>query len=1247
MAPVSNTDTLQAIAQQLTQLSNSSPDLLKKTALCQQALDLLPPAEKNEKWASYQYALGQTYYNRALAQQNQEETAGLATLENELDSSSSTDLYASAIAHFTQSLTIFNAEQHLEMWADINFYLGQCYQPRKPEGDHENIAQAIDCFTNALTYYTLNNYPDYWADAHFFRGQCYEEKLHRHTVSQATGIAVEDTGIEDIEHIIANFTNVTTRYTHSHYPDYWADANDSLGKAYLKRQAGSRKENVDSAILALTNALSFYQQPENNPTIRANIQYHLANAYAERITGNRDDNLENAIALYGLALNVYTREQDAHRWAMSLNALGSAYKKYRRGDVSANLEQAKTLYEQALQVHTQQHYPQYWATLQNNLGTVYIGREVGDRTQNIEAAIAALKNSLSVWTADSAPQDWAMAQDNLGVAYANLERMQGDYANNLELAIVAHQQALTVYTRAAFPRQWATAQHNLGNAYAHRVHGDEQQNIHQAITAYQLALTERTREANAWQWANTQNSLAAAYVEQVPRASNSNASNSNASNHRDNNNQNAQAIENAIALYQDVLTVRTRQDTPLLWANTQHNLGTAYSSRLLGDPADNIQQAISAYSNALQVSPPFSADYRNTARLLGNLYAEKGEWEKASSTYQLAIQAAKTLYRSAIFKSTQSATSSAHADLYRCAAFAYSQQNKLKEAIACLEQGKTQSLRATLQRDQADLTAIEQQAPELYQRYQKAAQNIRILEQQSPTVAIPESVRSPELSLTSLSSLVSRAQSELTDAIAAIRTFPGYQTFLTVPSLTETFATIEATLKSALQSKQAVVYVFTTEHGGCVLIATQSTSNSASNSTLNSAVTSASNIALHAFPLSNFSEAMLTTLISPDHPDGWFSAYAGIHYTPSDAHAEKWKQTISHMAQTLGKRVMTPVVDALNSPALKDFAITDVVMIPCGFLSFLPLHAAQLPATATPQKPRRYAIDDLHITYAPSLTALHFSQQATAKAQVTTQPFKKTELQNEAKSEEANPEGSLLAIANPTPPPVTENQPQGTPQNNTLPNSESEIAMAVAQFPTAQTFIGAAATRANVLAALPQHNILHFSCHGALSDANPLDSGLYLTHPDRLLLSDFFSLQLQGVRLVVLSACETALSGTAIPDESLSLPTGLIQAGVGGIIASLWPVPDFSTALLMTKFYDLWRIQSQSPAMALRSAQCWLRDTPVLQMLKYFGPSLLGSGPIPVTTANNFYSKLKDCENPDHRIFSHPYYWAAFTYTGT
>jgi hypothetical protein len=54
----------------------------------------------------------------------------------------------------------------------------------------------------------------------------------------------------------------------------------------------------------------------------------------------------------------------------------------------------------------------------------------------------------------------------------------------------------------------------------------------------------------------------------------------------------ADNLECAIAAIEAALTVYTREAFPQRWASTQNNLGLAYSDRLKGERADNLERAI-------------------------------------------------------------------------------------------------------------------------------------------------------------------------------------------------------------------------------------------------------------------------------------------------------------------------------------------------------------------------------------------------------------------------------------------------------------------------------------------------------------------------------------------------------------------------------------------------------------------------------------------------------------------------------
>jgi CHAT domain-containing protein len=84
-------------------------------------------------------------------------------------------------------------------------------------------------------------------------------------------------------------------------------------------------------------------------------------------------------------------------------------------------------------------------------------------------------------------------------------------------------------------------------------------------------------------------------------------------------------------------------------------------------------------------------------------------------------------------------------------------------------------------------------------------------------------------------------------------------------------------------------------------------------------------------------------------------------------------------------------------------------------------------------------------------------------------------------------------------------------------------------------------------------------------------------------------LDLEGVRLVVLSACQTGRGTVASGEGTLGLVRGFRLAGAHVVVASLWKVDDEATERLMGIFYD--RItEGLAPARALREAALALRE---------------------------------------------------------
>ncbi|THA35207.1 CHAT domain-containing protein [Streptomyces sp. A1277] len=142
----------------------------------------------------------------------------------------------------------------------------------------------------------------------------------------------------------------------------------------------------------------------------------------------------------------------------------------------------------------------------------------------------------------------------------------------------------------------------------------------------------------------------------------------------------------------------------------------------------------------------------------------------------------------------------------------------------------------------------------------------------------------------------------------------------------------------------------------------------------------------------------------------------------------------------------------------------------------------------------------------------------------------------------------------------------------------------------AEPLLGAAATRERVLASMARAEVLHAAWHASFRSDDPLGSGLVLA--DGLLTGlDILRQQWHGVRLAVLSACETGLGDVGRTDEALGLSRSLLFAGVRSLVMSLWRVPDRSTAALMADFHDL-TLAGEPPTGALRTAMPAARERP-------------------------------------------------------
>ena len=1052
-----------------------------------------------------------------------------------------------AILLHKQSIKAMGNESTLVDRAKAMINLANAYSDRVRGDRINNIETAIDIYEQALSVITREKMPVIWAHSMMNLASIRRQRILGDRV-QSIDVSISEYQLA-LQELAPNAT-----------PQGWGAAMNGLANAYYFRLKGDRAQNIEDAIECYEQALQV-RTIDTVPSDWAQSMSNLATAYFSRLRGDHAQNIESAIDSYQQVLRVRTVDSVPDAWAETTNNLAFAYSNRIRGVRSRNIENAISLYEQVLQIRTREVSPREWAETMSNLATAYAMSVHGDRTQHIEDAIAAYRQSLQVIAREVMPVKWATVMNNLANVYRS--RIKGKRSQNIAEAIDVYKQSLQVRTREAMPNEWAETMNNLAATYAESSEDDVAQNIENAIKAYQQSLQVRTREAMPNEWAETMNNLAATYSKRVRGSC-------------------AQNIEDAIHVCNQALEVLTRENTPINWAGATLNLGFAYSKRVNGEREQNIKEAISACERALDIFQPERLPHnsRMAARLLGNLCAGNQQWKKACHAYTKAIQATEFLYRASLSRRNKESELSEANDLFRCAAYAQAKVGDYRAAAVIVERGRARMLSEALERQRVDIAELERLKPDLFDRYQRAVEPVCHLEHEEIVSSF-----SPYMDYlrTEEQHLPNGIHQALNAVISDIRQVPGYKKILELPDFSD--------IERAVQPENPLLYIVSTPNGILILIVYDS----------NSTDRQSDSIKIAPIFLENTTEDSIRELLTSHEREysGWFRAYVR-----RASNYNRWLKTVDEVTHKIWNLFMGKVV-----ARLEELNFSQATLIPTGYLSFLPLHAAWIEDASTATG-RRYALDTIEFTYAPNAQSLEATQSVAATISVS----------------------SLLAIDEPIP--TTADK---------LPNSEREVNAALIHFPRSQLLKHAQASHGAVLAAITDQNVLHFSCHGRANFNNPLDSGLLMADNEWLTLKDFFSLQLRSVRLAILSACETALPGTELPDEVISIPTGLLQAGIAGVVSSLWSVPELSTMILLSRFYTLWREHNLKPAQALVKAQKWLRDAEapeIVAQCKTFIPELSSSSGQLSVQGEELTRQLRF-------DYSHPHHWAAFSYIGS
>jgi CHAT domain-containing protein len=342
---------------------------------------------------------------------------------------------------------------------------------------------------------------------------------------------------------------------------------------------------------------------------------------------------------------------------------------------------------------------------------------------------------------------------------------------------------------------------------------------------------------------------------------------------------------------------------------------------------------------------------------------------------------------------------------------------------------------------------------------------------------------------------------------------------------------------------------------------------------------------------------------------GWFGAYlrrreALLTAANAEESLAAWRSQIEELVTAVEAPLIAPLARAVRARNA-----VRLVLVPLTTLSWWPLHAASRRAK---NGETIYPLQGIRTGYVPSVltcSRLRGPPEASARRRV-------------------------LAI--------------GSPEHAewaALKYTAAEVGLAAEILPDSITLLGPKASVAEFVKSAPKTTIWHFAGHAFFSGRDGDEPASVFAQGELLKLSDIQALKVSPPRLVVLSACESALFDPALANERRSLATAFLELGAWSVVATLWPVDDFASLLFMAYFYA--ELARSSPSEALTAAQQWMRGTTDGEKKRWVGQRLRDQS-WSEHARSGLMSLYRDLALRDERDrhYAHPYYWAGYAIYG-
>ncbi|KAF6756105.1 CHAT domain-containing protein [Ephemerocybe angulata] len=288
----------------------------------------------------------------------------------------------------------------------------------------------------------------------------------------------------------------------------------------------------------------------------------------------------------------------------------------------------------------------------------------------------------------------------------------------------------------------------------------------------------------------------------------------------------------------------------------------------------------------------------------------------------------------------------------------------------------------------------------------------------------------------------------------------------------------------------------------------------------------------------DYRERGSTVAMAPERGDEFRGVRKLNHATVQEILRGLWKDLVKPIIQELGIE---------NIPAASTEAAPRIWWCPTGPLSFLPIHAAGIYASAGTECLLDYAVS----SYTPTIAAL-------------------TDRVRNARPIQKAVSGLFMTC-----------QPNA-PGRSHIPGTTTEVQsiydLATTNGLRAERFDESAITPTTCLDAMERFSSIHLACHAYQDATNPLESR-FLFHNGSLDLLAILQRNLRNADLAFLSACQTGTGAEKLPDEAVHLAAGMLAAGYRRVVATMWAIQDEHAPHVAKDFYQ-YLLKHRDPAHA-------------------------------------------------------------------